>query len=140
MIVHTRNSARSLLIAMTAIGAIGNRVIGAATAAERRWSIAVCGSVSDPRRTAVDEAVAFWNEQLGKLRANLSLGPIATCDRSVPDQTLVRISDAILRGERAERLPREVESVDGDIIIVLSGADLVSVGGAGFRETSATFA
>jgi hypothetical protein len=130
----TRNFARSLLIAMTAIGAIGNRVIGAATAAERRWSIAVCGPVSDPRRTAVDEAVAFWNEQLGKLRANLSLGPIATCDRSVPDETLVRISDAILRGERAERLPREVESVDGDIIIVLSGADLVSVGGAGGRH------
>jgi hypothetical protein len=103
-------------------------------AADQRWSIAVCGPEVDSRRTAIDEAVAFWNDQLSNLHAKLTLGPIAPCDRSVPDGVLVRISEGILRGERAGRLPRELDSVQGDIIVVLSGADLVSVGGAGGRR------
>src|SRR5207247_2736021 len=100
-------------------------------AADQRWSIAVCRPEADSRRTAIDEAVAFWNDQLSKLHAKLSQGPIAPCDRSMPDGVLVRISEGILPGQRVGRLPCELDSVQGDIIVVLSGADLVSVGGAG---------
>jgi hypothetical protein len=96
--------------------------------ASRSWSIAVCGSVADPRRAAIEEAVGFWNGQLADLKLSLTLGPITTCDRVVPDAALVRISEGVLNRQGAARLPRELEDVSGDIVIVLSGADLVSVG------------
>jgi hypothetical protein len=97
-------------------------------AAVRAWSITVCGPAADPRRLAVAEAVEFWNGQLAGANAKLSLGPITPSDRVIPDDLLTRISDGVLNAGRRERLPREFEAVGGDVIIALSGADLISVG------------
>jgi hypothetical protein len=97
-------------------------------AAARHWSIAVCGPASDPRRLAVTEAVEFWNDELAAMNAKLSLGPIAACDRVIPDDLLRRISDGVLNVGRGGQLPREFEKLGGDVIIALSGADLISVG------------
>jgi hypothetical protein len=97
-------------------------------AAARSWSITVCGPASDPRRLAVAEAVEFWNDQLAGASAKLSLGPIASSDRVIPDDLLSRISDGVLNAGRGGRLPREFETLGGDVIVVLSGADLISVG------------
>ena len=102
--------------------------VGGAAAAPRTWSISVCGPASDPRRAAVAEAVDFWNEQLTGVGAKLSLGPITACDRVIPDDLLTRISEGVLGNGRAGRLPREFDQIRGDVIILLSGADLISVG------------
>jgi hypothetical protein len=96
-------------------------------AAARSWSIAVCGPASDLRRLAVAEAVEFWNGELSALNAKLALGPIRECDRVIPDDLLRRISDGVLSAGRGGQLPREFEK-GGDVIIALSGADLISVG------------
>jgi Matrixin len=97
-------------------------------AAARSWSIAACGPVSDPRRLAVTEAVEFWNDQLANANAKLSLGPITPCDRVIPDDLLTRISEGVLNVGRGGPLPRELDKLGGDVIIALSGADLISVG------------
>jgi hypothetical protein len=97
-------------------------------AAVRNWSIAVCGPASDSRRLAITEAVEFWNDELAALNAKLSLGPIVECDRMIPDDLLRRISDGVLNVGRGGPLPREFEKLGADVIIALSGADLISVG------------
>jgi Matrixin len=97
-------------------------------AAARGWSITVCGPASDARRLAVTEAVEFWNDQLAGANAKLSLGPIASCDRVIADDLLSRISDGVLNTGRGGRLPPEFDTIRGDVIIALSGADLISVG------------
>lgn len=92
------------------------------------WSVVVCGASPDSRRVAADEAVRFWNDQLAAVGAHLSLGPVASCDRKVPDDVLRRISDGVLEGGRSERFPRELQDVDGDVVVALSETDLISVG------------
>lgn len=67
--------------------------------AAERWSITVCGPASDARRAAVAEAVEFWNHELAGLKVQLSLGPITPCERSIPDPELVRLAEAVLKGE-----------------------------------------
>jgi hypothetical protein len=99
-----------------------------ADAAAERWSITVCGPASDVRHVALTEAVDFWNRELPAAGAKLSLGPITTCSRTVPDAELQRLSDEVLSGGRVGRVPRELDGVDGDLLIVLSTTDLVSVG------------
>jgi hypothetical protein len=96
--------------------------------ATQQWSVVVCGVSPDPRRVAADEAVAFWNDQLAALGAHLSLGPVASCDRTVPDAVLRRISDGVLEGGRLEPFPRELQDVAGDVVVALSETDLISVG------------
>ena len=97
-------------------------------AGPKTWSITVCGPASDPRRAGVAEAVEFWNAQLAGLNAKLSLGPVSACEAVIPDAALAEISERVLGRAGAARLPRELDGVGGDIIVALSGADLVSVG------------
>jgi hypothetical protein len=97
-------------------------------AATRSWSITVCGPASDTRRLAVIEAVEFWNAQLAGAKAKLALGPITACDRVIPDDLLSKISDGVLGGGRSGPWPREFDGLGGDVLIALSGADLISVG------------
>lgn len=99
-----------------------------ADCAAKKWSITVCGPIPHPLRTAVAEAVDFWNDELAGLNANLSLGPITECDLQISDTELARISEGVMSGERAVRLPRELKDIRGDVVIILSGTDLISVG------------
>src|SRR6185503_4793890 len=93
----------------------------------KSWSVTVCGPSSDPRREAIAEAVEFWNGELRDSGANLRLGPVTACDQSSPDELLMQISENVLNVGPGGRLPRELAAIEGDIVIALSGADLVSV-------------
>jgi hypothetical protein len=103
-------------------------VLPTVLAAGARWSIAVCGPAVDGRRAAVDDAVEFWNGQLQAVGAKLSFDTPTACDRVVPDDALTRLSEGVLNAGRAGTFPRELSSVRADLIVALSGADLVSVG------------
>ena len=96
--------------------------------AARRWSVTVCGPLPHPLRTAVAEAVDFWNGELTGLNVNLSLGPIAESNLQIPDTDLARISESVMRGERTVRFPQVLKNISGDVLIILSGTDLISVG------------
>jgi hypothetical protein len=114
-----------LLGVMLVTGFVVPRDMGAAASG---WAITVCGPASDPRRLAVTEAVEFWNGQLATANAKLSLGHVTACDRVVPDALLNRISDDVLSLGRRGRWPPELDKLDADVVIALSGADLISVG------------
>lgn len=117
--------ARAVSIAVVVLALAPHSDLRGAT---QHWSVVVCGASSDPRRVAADEAVNFWNEQLAAVGASLSLGPVASCDRKVPDDVLRRISDSVLEGARSEQFPRELQDVAGDVVVALSETDLISVG------------
>jgi hypothetical protein len=97
-------------------------------ATARGWSIAVCGPAADSRQLASREAVDFWNEQLTLAGAKLSLGPVKSCDRVIPDDLLTRLSESVMNIGHVSTLPRELDHLGADVVIALSGADLISVG------------
>lgn len=62
-------------------------------------SVTVVGTDSnDPRRAAVGEAVPFWNQELANAGVDVRLGPVAQLVQPVPDDTLRRLSEAVLGG------------------------------------------
>ena len=102
-----------------------------AAAADRQWSVTVCGSSADPRQEAVREAVEFWNAKLSSIGAGLKLGPINSCDRVIPDDLLRQMSDGAVTLGRFTPLPAELNGIKGNVIVVLSDADLVSFAESG---------
>lgn len=100
-----------------------------ASAAPKSLSVTVVGAESaDPRWTAVEEAVGFWNQELAKAGVNLRLGPVARLVQPVPDDALRQISEAVLGGGWKRELPKELQDISGDILVALSNADLISFG------------
>jgi hypothetical protein len=101
-------------------------------AAGRHWSMTVCGPISDPRRDAVKEAVEFWNQTLSAIGTTLTLGPVnTTCNREIPDDLLRRMSDGVVNLGRRSPLPEQFAGIGGNVIVVLSGTDLVSFAESG---------
>lgn len=92
---------------------------------DRSLGITILGSPDDSRVVAVQEAVSFWNRQLDQAGAHVQLGPVRVVDDPIPDQVLRDLSGAVMRrGGRG--LPEQIDRVDGEIVVALSNADLVS--------------
>lgn len=94
-------------------------------AATRSLEITVLGSPSDPRLAAVAEAVAFWNHTLDEAGARVQLGPVRVVDAEISDDLLRDLSRRVVRGWGGW-MPAEAERASGDVVVALSGADLVS--------------
>lgn len=88
--------------------------------------VTVLGRPDDSRTLAVKEAVAFWNGELDRVGANVRLGPVRVVDDSISDDVLRELSRAVLGGRRAGSLSEEIGRVPGEVVVALSGADLVS--------------
>ncbi len=88
--------------------------------------VAVLGDSSDARVGAVEEAVAFWNRELARMGASARLGPVRVARGSVPDDVLRDLSRAVSDGRRVRGLGEWADSSPEPILIVLSGADLMS--------------
>ncbi len=100
-----------------------------AIAAPRLLSVTVVGADNnDPRWHAVAEAVEFWNQQLADTGVSARLGPIARLVRPVPDDALRQLSEVAVAGRFGRDIPQEFEHIPGDIVVVLSTAELISFG------------
>ena len=100
-----------------------------AIAAPRLLSVTVVGADNnDPRWHAVAEAVEFWNQQLADAAVSVRLGPIARLVQPVPDDALRQLSGLAVSGRFAGDIPQELERVQGEIVVALSTADLISFG------------
>lgn len=100
-----------------------------AAAAPKSLSVTVVGADSnDPRWAAVEEAVGFWNQQLGNARVNVRLGPVARRIQPVTDDALRELSEAVLAGRWNRDIPRDLQQIPGDIVVVLSNSDIISFG------------
>jgi hypothetical protein len=93
------------------------------------WSITVLGAENDVRLPAVAEAVSFWNEQLAGAHARLRLGPISRRDLQIPDDVLRQLAEPPYTAWAGG-----INSIDGDVIVALSGADLISHGASPRRD------
>jgi hypothetical protein len=103
--------------------------IAAATlsATPRSLSVTVLADPADPRMAALDEAVKFWNERLEEIGANVRFGPVNVVEASVSDGLLRRMSREVVDGSGTS-LPDQIDDFPGDVVVVLSGADLASFG------------
>src|SRR5215831_16483435 len=93
-----------------------------ASAASVSLSVTVVGAdSSDPRWRAVEEAVAFWNQQLTEAGVDVRLGPITRLVQPVPDDALSRISTGLVARYRFEpEVPEGLRQIPGDIVVALS--------------------
>jgi len=91
------------------------------------WSVVVAGDARDPRVRAVREAVAFWNGELAALGLPIRLGPVKLSPLRADDDLLKEVSEGVMSG-RAARRALDLTGYDGDIVVFLSNADLISTG------------
>ena len=94
----------------------------------RTWAVTVLGSADDARLLAVTEAIEYWNEQLVSVNSSLRLGPISRSDERIADDLLRGVSDAALDRRLIPPLPARLNELPGDVLVILSGADFISVG------------
>jgi hypothetical protein len=88
-------------------------------------SVVVVSTEGDPRVSLVSDAVDYWNRAFAELGSPFRLGPLSQRVGAIPADELRALSAAILGGTRGE-MPASVRAVPGDLIVVLSDADLVS--------------
>jgi hypothetical protein len=95
--------------------------------AQRSLTITALADPADSRVAALEEAVAFWNARLEAIGANVRLGPVRVIEDSIPDSLLRRMSHEVV-DSRGTALPDQIQEIPGDVLVVLSDADLVSFG------------
>jgi hypothetical protein len=116
---------RVLAVAMAIMGAAMSL---AAQPAERSLAITVLAEPADARLPVLEEAVGFWNARLAELGARVRFGPIRVLqEASISDAALSRMSRAVTDGP-GTGLPDRIDELPGDVVVVLSGADLASFG------------
>jgi hypothetical protein len=126
-------SSRILLIAAT-IGA--GLTLAMPLEAQRSLTITALADPGDSRVAALEEAVTFWNARLEAIGAGVRFGPVQVVPDSIPDSLLRRMSHEIV-DEGGTRLPDSIEEIPGDVVVVLSNADLMSFGMPRTRRSKA---
>jgi hypothetical protein len=116
-----------LLSRILAIAAFVLAASAPAQEAERSLSITALADPADSRVATLEEAVQFWNARLGEIGARVRLGPIRVIDDSLPESLLRRMSRQVVDGG-GTALPDRIDEIPGDVVVVLSGADLASFG------------
>lgn len=118
--------------ALAGLGAIVSLSIACAPAignqpSSASWSVTALGDTTDPRYVALREAMDWWNTQLAGVDAPLRFTTLTTSSVRVPETTLRDLSAAVV-SRRGRQLPRELERVQGNVVVSFSSSDLVSFG------------
>ena len=116
-----------------ALSALAFAFAASLASAQTTLEVTVLGSLNDSRVSAVNEAVAFWNQQLGQAGAHVQLGPVRVVEDPIPDDVLRDLSTAVMDGRGARGLRRLLSQVPGEIVVALSNADLISFGTEWYR-------
>lgn len=104
-------------------------LISTTASAQQHWRVVIAGGeADDPRIQAVHDAVSYWNRTLADLHVPVRFGPIVRDDDNrVSDRALTRVSEGGLNGRQASRA-LSIDDYHADVVVFLSGADLVSYG------------
>jgi hypothetical protein len=89
--------------------------------------ITLSGKQGDPGINFGFEAVNCWNMRLAEIGTTFRFGPVVHSTEIVPEDFLVRLSEAGVNGQPLPDLPESVMNMEGDIIVALSDADLISL-------------
>ena len=114
-----------VLVAVIAAGAItwGN-AFGAHWTRNPR--ITVISEAGDPRREAVQEAIASWNRTFADLGTPLRLGEVTWVTDTVPDSDIQSLARQVRRYNPWPMIPESIDRHPGDLLIVLSNATFIS--------------
>jgi len=96
--------------------------------AQKILSVTVLGDDDDPRAPAVQEAVAFWNRTLEEVGAGVRLGAVRFEGGKAADHVLREFQRGEIDVRNDDALPGLLEPIDGDVVVALTGADLMSFG------------
>lgn len=93
----------------------------------RPWNkiptIVVLGQEGDWRNQLVNDAVDFWNKQLGEIGSGFRLGPVRFVSETIPGSELATLRQAVNEEKRAlVGPPSGFIQIEGDLIIALSDA------------------
>jgi hypothetical protein len=92
--------------------------------------VVIASSPDDARLDLVDEAVAYWNQQLSEVGSAFRLGRPERLIRPPPDSALQEQSRQILGGfARASNVPSTLTGLPGDLRIVLGDTPFISHAG-----------
>jgi hypothetical protein len=96
--------------------------------AERVLAVTVLGSEQDRRARAVGEAVAFWNRALEEAGAGVRFGTVRFAEDGVGDRVLREFRRGEIDVRNDDALPGLLAPIDGDVVVALTDADLMSFG------------
>jgi hypothetical protein len=100
-------------------------------------TIVVVSVPDDARLPMVAEAIEHWNRQLAQAGAGLRLPPPRLEALPVPETALQQMSRTVLQGSRPpQAIPAELQSLPGNLVIVLGSSDFVSFATAFFAARS----
>ncbi len=89
-------------------------------------TVVVVARERDPRLPDLSEAVDFWNRTFAELGTQFRLGSVTQITKDIPETFLSKLSKSVLEGSPRPDTPQAVKEITGDIIVVLSDADLIS--------------
>jgi len=96
--------------------------------AERVPAVTVLGSERDTRARAIEEAVEFWNRALEETGAAVRFGNARFIDDAAADRLLREFKRGEIDIRNDDALPGLLAPIDGDVIVALTDADLMSFG------------
>lgn len=123
---HRRSFSFWSLAIIVAMGGVAWRAPFAASHWTKPPSVTVIAEAGDPRRDAVGEAVAYWNRTFDGLGTPFRLGNVTFVDGSIPDGDVRSLGNQVRYRNPWPLIPGSLESVRGDLVIVLSNAQFIS--------------
>lgn len=118
-----RSFARRVIIGILALAAFVSHA-----RAERVLAVTVLGSDDDPRARAVEEAVAFWNRSLEEVGAGVRFGAVRFAGDRAADRVLREFKRGDIDIRNDDALPGLLDPIDGDVVVALTDADIMSFG------------
>jgi hypothetical protein len=90
--------------------------------------VTLVGHAEDSRVSVAREAVDFWNERLEEAGVSIRFGPVRVVETSLPDHVLEALSQDVRRNRRLDTIAELLAPYPGDVVIALSGTELMSFG------------
>jgi hypothetical protein len=121
---------RGLASGILIFGLASSVSVAAAGFQSDRWtkipSVTILCSPGDSRLAAVQDAVEFWNRTFAELGTSFRLGTVSIVAGTVPDDEVQLLGDQVLNHSRWQTIPRSLQRVPGDLLIILSHAQFIS--------------
>jgi hypothetical protein len=89
-------------------------------------SITIVSAAGDSRLPAVHDAIAFWNRTFADLGTPFRLGNVTLITGKIPDDDIQSLGNQVLNHALWPTIPRSLERVPGDLLIILSDAQFIS--------------
>jgi len=99
-----------------------------AAGAQTLLTVTAIGNPRDSRASAIEEAVAFWNQSLDRLGVDVRFGEVRFVEGRLADRILEELQRGEIDVKNDDALPALLGPLPGQIVVALPDADLMSFG------------